>query len=162
MVHPLAAVNHMDVLPAVADLFEHRRRHPLLSCQDSSLEPINAGLLFTAQFRQACTSYFSRDDNEPLDPGGGADWAVLPRFERQLENYHRLALRVVPDFGSTLVCARSMMSGAFCESLVRTFTDFPWANPIDFPDCQVFEPPGEYSASADRHGSAKHEAVSPR
>jgi hypothetical protein len=142
VIHPALASAHMDAFPAVAKAFESRRRHPGLGPPGRS-RPIDRDAILRALLKKAYRRHFSGSSASPdrtTDAGKGADWSGLTVFEQLLRGLTLLNLRSQPTLSLLDSCARATFSNDLCDTLRRSFTEFPWVDGKTLPGCGLLRP----------------------
>jgi hypothetical protein len=148
VVHPLLAVRHMDIFPAVTVAYERHRR-PINGinggAQDMALP--DAARLFSKTLRDGNRKYFHEAGTKERERS--RDLGSLAAFESYLGNMVILQNRIVPDLFMAAEAARETMSADFVSALVNRFMDVAWATPKEHPDCSLLMPaPGHEGHSS--------------
>jgi hypothetical protein len=141
IVHPLIAIYHMDLFPALVKEYETSRR-PSNESTDSedrktALDPIE---IFEDLLKKTYLNYFCRKTEKRRYKQRYQDLAIHRQFEAYLNNLCVLNHRVVPDLVMTIKAAQQTMSKDFVRTLSARFLHFPWASPDQFPDCSLLVP----------------------
>lgn len=168
VVHPSLAVHFMDVFPAIAGVFERRRRHPLLDVVKPSrcIDPMP---ILQARLRRAYRAQVAATASTTGEamPGG---WASRNAFEQMLAGQSLLSMRSVPNLAAINACARATLPLPLRQQLHQALTDYPWIDADDFPDCVRLRPtlaaegaPGQVVLCEDGwgHGEAQHVSFQP-
>ena len=139
VIHPLLAIRHMDVFPALALAYEKQRTAVKEAGNPGAPRCLPDALhLYSTTLRKANRKYFRdglkkrREHTRDLDS--------LAAFESYLKNMAVLHCRTVPDLFMTTLAARGTMSDEFVNAVVNGFMDIPWVSPEKFPDCALLMP----------------------
>lgn len=144
VVHPLVAVRHLDLFPRLVEEYERYRRHPSKDGRRKSAKRApEPSRLFGNLLRKTYGAYFKEDGEGLGSAPRERDLASLRTFEGQLAGLSLFTHRLVPDLFTAVKAARQTMSMRFLEVLSRTFLDFPWATPDQFPQCGLLAPAPE-------------------
>jgi len=138
VVHPLIAVEHTDLFPAIVSEYGNNRlpvHNSLFLSQDRI--SLNPSEIFLKHLRDAYHQYFLSIDNNVMHLSRNQDLERFHSFEEYLKNICLLNNKTVPDLFKTIRSAHETMSKDFTGSLVKSFMDFPWATPEEFPDCEL-------------------------
>ncbi|WP_374692610.1 hypothetical protein [Accumulibacter sp.] len=134
VVHPSLARHFLDTAPALADLVERRRRHPLLDAGEP-YRPVDARMLLQILFRRAYRNHYRR----PSAGGSGSvkpvDWSACRAFERTLHARSLLDMRSVPNLSLIEASARATLPPALRRTVSEVVNAYPWATPEQFPEC---------------------------
>jgi hypothetical protein len=140
IVHPLMAIQHMDLFPAVVERYETSRRPPYELTSHGNCKPaLDPGKMFENLLKKTYQSHFYRKKKRHYEQRY-QDLATHRQFETYLRNICALDHRVVPDLVMTIKAAQEMMSEAFVKRLSARFLHFPWASPDEYPDCCLLAP----------------------
>jgi hypothetical protein len=139
VVHPLLAVHHMDIFPALTVAYEKLRKPANgLNGESERIDLPDAAQLFSDTFRFVSRKYFHEGSTKQEEHA--RDLESLPGFRSYLENLAILHNRLVPDLLMLAAAARDTMSTGFVDALVNGFMDIPWATPKEHPDCSLLMP----------------------
>ena len=138
IVHPLIAIYHMDLFPALVGEYEKSRR-PSYEFNNPGNEngSIDAGKIFEELLRKTYLRYFCRWRKRKNDGQRFRDLERHRHFESYLGNLCLLNHCLVPDLVLTIKAAQEMMSKGFVKALSATFLRFPWVPPDQYPDCSL-------------------------
>jgi len=141
VVHPVIAIQHMDLFPAFTEQYERSRKPASVpvdhSAKGGTPDPRRA---FNAILAGVYKRYFGK---EALRRGGqqrSQDLVDLGGFEARLKNECVLNLREMPNAFMTVRAAHHAMSKEFVNALVDGFMKVRWASPRKHPDCSVLLP----------------------
>ncbi|MBC8459567.1 MAG: hypothetical protein H8D67_16375 [Deltaproteobacteria bacterium] len=141
VVHPVLAIECLDLFPALA--FQYEKKRLILRADtknDRRKFNLNAAALFSRQLQKACKQYFVK--NLPHTPSAdrSGDLEMLCYFKEYLQNLALFSCRPVPDIFMTIQSARETMSADFVKILTDSLMKFPWASLDEFPDCALVSP----------------------
>jgi hypothetical protein len=175
VVHPLLAIYHMDVLPALTERYQNRRKPA--DRRRVIEDRIDPSALLAELLKMAYREHFLKRRPGPsphIDPADEVlepvdqldrlleDWEASQDFERLLTNLCLVKQALVPDIFTVMAAAQGTMSPRFCERLVDVLMQFTWAAPSDHPGLPLLAPspaePGsdlraEYVGPDGSHGS---------
>ncbi len=138
VVHPLLAVRHMDLFPAMTRLYQETRLSPTSNAPAKKMCSDTARI-FKDLIQKACNKQFIKG---VVNDRMSKDLNSLSQFKKYLEDLCLVGHRRVPDIYITLKAAEEMgMSESFRSALAGQLMDFPWADPTAFPECGVLAPP---------------------
>ena len=141
VIDPSIAFQFLDRLPAVARLYERRRRHPLLSLEKKPPKPISIPEVFELTLRHGIRNHVrSPDVGDSERNFANRRLSRLVGFPNLLLNHAALGLSEVPPITTTLRCAKTFVSESFATSLAKLFFRFPWANAKDYCECETLLP----------------------
>jgi hypothetical protein len=151
VIHPLLAVNSMDLFPEMVRLYEQQRR-PATGARAAGRQKhqYKPHEVFVRLLNKVYSCRFMLKKAGPAPSGCSSDLHFLGSFETMLANLRTLHLRSTPDFTMAMSAANSSMSLGFSKELLKTFLDFPWLKPEDFPQCPVLAPSPPSSSNAIR------------
>jgi hypothetical protein len=143
VVHPVIAIEHMDIFPAIAREYE-KLRTPVNSQRCHSGEmAINPESIFQSSMMKACREYFYGKNHNDHDRKIGQNLMRFEDFQAYVRNLCILKQRIVPDFFMITKASQEIMSKDFTQVLVNVFMRFPWASPEAFNDCALLVPPSD-------------------
>jgi hypothetical protein len=148
VLHPVKAMQYMDLFPTVVKEYEKHRKPPChfdnRRINRTHLDPkkIFAGLL-----KETYADYFANHDSRGSYRQN--DLESVGAFEGYLKNLCLMNLREVPDFFTTLSAAQEMMSRDFVKTLTRKCMDFPWTSPDEHPGCPLLAPDPDNDGTAE-------------
>lgn len=169
LVHPSLAVHFMDVFPAIAGVFERRRRHPLLD-EIKPVRTIEPLPILRARLRRAYRNQLADAAVSASGKSSPRGWALCNAFEQMLAGQSLLNMRRVPHLSVIDACARTTLSGYLRKQLYEALTDYPWIDAGDFPDCVRLRPtlaaegaPGQFVLCEEdwSHGETQHVSFHP-
>jgi hypothetical protein len=138
VVHPLMAVRYMDLFPAMTLLYQETRHSPDTYAPAKIIRS-DAARIFKDLIQKACKKRFMEG------VAGDRMWEdlnSLSQFEKYLGDLCLVGHHPVPDIYITLKAAEEMgMSESFRSELAEKLMDFPWTDPLAFPECGVLAPP---------------------
>lgn len=128
--HPLIAVRHMDLFPAMVSEYEEARKPAFdLSKDDNGSIRLNPHETFKNLMQRVYSEYFHLKKEDANESHRHQDLYSINRFETYLGNLCLVNLQSVPDLFLTLQAAKEMMSQGFTDALIKVFMDFPWFSP---------------------------------
>ena len=150
VIHPTLGFQFLDRMPIVAQLFERRRRHPLLDHPNRTGEAVSVPALFEAKLRHGIRAYLrahrcATRENE-VD---AVQLDVVAEFPRLVMRHAAFGLSDVPPITGVLRCAQAFMGDGFAATVARVMLRFPWADEKEFRDCETLLP-------SDTHTGASH------
>ncbi len=127
LVHPLLAVEFMDLFPAFTGFYQRWRhqRHVNEALGDGAPHPAKC-------FREVMSSVYKAYFAEPSGqaPSHQAlDLEAREGFEAFLTNLCVVKQRLVPDLATAVQAAEGFLSADFCKLLVSKLMEFDWASP---------------------------------
>jgi len=144
VVHPLIAIHHMDLFPALSRDYETLRNSmngsKNLFVRDWKDLPFK---ILQDLLNRAYRDYFSKKAFEKPCPRRGQDLESLSQFEGYLWNLCLLNHRLIPDLFMAIKAAHQTMSREFVKSFAETLMHFPWVSPEDYPEYSLVIPPSE-------------------
>lgn len=142
IVHPLIAIEHMDLFPALAKEYM-RSRIPLNSYHRhsaASAKALDTLSLFEQELGKAYRTYFLGQNGGSERRQKNRELELIRNYENYLSNLCLLSRMEVPNLFQTVGTARELISREFSRALTESFMEFPWASPEDHPDCSVLVP----------------------
>ena len=138
LVHPLKALQCMDIFPAITAAYESLRQPA--NCSASHSAEVDFQEQFQRCLERTNSRYFDAltDEGEKFSSPESNHGFIS--FGNYLINLCLLAQQFTPDLSVTLSTARSMMPGHFVNTLGDVFMEFPWVSPADFPNLPVIGP----------------------
>jgi len=140
IVHPSLAAHFMDAFPAIASVFERRRRHPRLD-GIRPVRPIDPLPILHARLRRACRQQLAAAVASTSGKSIPAEQCSLNAFEQMLIGQTLLNMRRAPTLSVIDACARATLSPSLRGCLYAALTDFLWLDAADYPDCLRLRPP---------------------
>lgn len=140
--HPLIAVEHMDLFPALAKEYL-RLRTPLGRSHRPSaapLESLDPLSLFEEELGKAYRSYFLGQNGGQGGRRKSRELELIRAYENYLSNLCLLSRMEVPNLFHAVGAAMEMMGRDFSRALTESFMEFPWARPEDYPECSILGP----------------------
>jgi len=137
LVHPLQAIQQMDLFPAIAADYETQR------------QPANRDVIppsdidYQARFRERLTTAIQRytvGDRDSSTRETIAHSHVLTHFTGFLGNLALISQQQTPDLGALIMAARALAPEPFVSILTETFMEFEWASPAAYPDLPLIGP----------------------
>ena len=141
VIHPLIAISHMDLFPALVGEYEKSRKPPHRFDENSrkKTDP-DPARIFEKLLRKTYRGYFRCKKQDSSCAQRSRDLASHRDFEAYLRNLCIIKHRLVPDLFMTIRAAQQTMSRDFARALSKTLMHFPWASPDEYPDCSVLAP----------------------
>jgi hypothetical protein len=142
VVHPLIAIQHMDIFPAVVKEYEKWRLPVnMRRCLSYKRQHLNPESIFQSCLRKTCRKYFSGKIHDGCKMQIGQNLRRFEDFQGYIRNLCLLNHRTVPDLFMITKASLEIMSSDFTQVLVNVFMKFPWASPEAFKDCDLLLPP---------------------
>ncbi len=142
VVHPLIAVQYMELFPALAEYYEKSRSS--INGHSITLNKrlyIDTARIFHHRLKKVYRQYFYSGSTNFQHAKYGQDIERLCDFEGYLGNLCLLNQCPVPDLGMTIKAAQEIMTSEFVRALSNIFMKFSWASLNKFPDCTLLSPP---------------------
>ena len=145
LVDPREAAAQLDIFPRIAAAYEAVRRPASLgACERPELD-------YGAEFHRCLESAFARYAKTSVaDADGGRGRRAMPGYGSYLLRVSLLAQRLVPDLGTALTTARTMMPAGFVQALADALMELDWAGPAQFPGLPILSPDPNDKAGAER------------
>lgn len=141
VVHPLIAINHIDLFPVLTAEYEKLRKVPYkYDKQADKWAYLNPYKLFQDLLKKACIDYFCCKAQDQLSAKHKQDLKSLCDFEGYLNNLCLVNFRRLPDLSLTLKAAKDIMSKGFVMALSKALMDISWAKPYEYPGYRFLAP----------------------
>ncbi len=142
IVHPLIAIDHMDLFPSLVKEYVDTRGHldKHSGSPGASSGPLNVLRLFERELEKAYRSYFLGESSMHDRRRKNREVELIRSYEGYLSNLCLLHQHDVPSLFLAIRTAKEMISREFSRALTDSFMEFPWATPQEHPDCGILGP----------------------
>ncbi|EKD33624.1 MAG: hypothetical protein ACD_75C02640G0003, partial [uncultured bacterium] len=147
LVHPLKALQGMDIFPAITTAYETTRQ--LANRNTAHHTEVDFQEQFQNCLERTNVRYFESLADEGKKSRSSESNHGFGSYGAYLANLCLLSQQFTPDLSTSLNAARSMMPSLFVEALGDSLMEFQWASPSDFPDLPVIGPDIDHSKERD-------------